>query len=259
MLRLPRSIRLAIAFACVALIAPLAAPADASAEAKGKQAKHASVGAPNRGTLRGGIRLKSTKHLKVREGARTWGLPQLTRALQRAATRVNKKHGRSVLLVGDLSKKGGGELDGHKSHQTGRDADVGFYATNSRGKPITLKRFVAFDGAGKARSGREHPSWPRFDDARNWTFVEALLEDRDANVKYLFVSGALRARLLAYAARKGAPKELIDRASAAMLSPKDADAHDDHFHVRIACPEAMRGTCQDESFVRGNGSADPYD
>lgn len=256
MLRLPRSIRLALAFALVALTAALAAPADAIAEPKDKQAKHASVGAPNRGTLRGGIRLKSSKHLKVREGARTWGLPQLTRALQRAATRVNKKHGRSVLLVGDLSKKGGGSLDGHKSHQTGRDADVGFYATNSRGKPITLKRFIAFDGAGKARG---EPSWPRFDDARNWTFVEALLEDRDASVKYLFVSGALRARLLAYAAKKGAPKELVDRAAAAMISPKEADAHDDHFHVRIACPESMRGTCQDESFVPSGGSSDPYD
>lgn len=256
MLRLPRAIPLALAFAFAALSTPLAAPADALAETTGKQGKHASVGAPNRGTLRGGLRLKSSKHLKVREGARTWGLPQLTRALQRAATRVNKKHGRSVLLVGDLSKKGGGSLDGHKSHQTGRDADVGFYATNSRGKPITLKRFVAFDGAGKARG---EPSWPRFDDARNWTFVEALLEDRDASVKYLFVSGALRARLLAYATKKAAPKELIDRAAAVMISPKEADAHDDHFHVRIACPEATRGTCHEESFVRSGGSADPYD
>ena len=235
------------ALAALALTAMLAVPAG-SAEAKGKASKHLSVGAPNRGTLTGGVRLKSSKHLMVKTGARTWGLRELTRALQRAAVRVNKKHGRSVLLVGDLSKKGGGQLDGHHSHQTGRDADVGFYATNSRGKPVNLKRFVAFDAEGKSKG---EPSWPRFDDARNWTFVEALLTDKDANVRYLFVSRALRARLLAYAAKKKVAQEIVDRAAAAMVSPKEAELHDDHFHVRIACPESMRGSCQEESFARG--------
>ncbi|AKT36543.1 penicillin-insensitive murein endopeptidase [Chondromyces crocatus] len=209
-----------------------------------------SLGAPNRGQLQGGQRLRSTRHLEVRPGARTWGVPQLVQALQRAATSVNKKFGHSVLLVGDLSKQGGGELDGHRSHQTGRDADLGFYATNSRGKPIQLKRFVAFDGAGESRGT---PSWARFDDARNWALVQALLEDRNVNIRYLIVSSGLRTRLLAHAARKKVPKELLDRALATLISPKDS-SHDDHFHIRIGCPETMRGTCIEESFVRSAGS-----
>jgi penicillin-insensitive murein endopeptidase len=38
------------------------------------------------------------------------------------------------------------------------------------------------------------------------------------------------------------------------MSPKEADLHNDHFHVRIACPEAMRGACVEESRSREGGS-----
>ncbi len=32
-----------------------------------------------------------------------------------------------------------------------------------------------------------------------------------------------------------------------MMSPHDADLHDDHVHVRIACPDSMRDVCIEES------------
>jgi penicillin-insensitive murein endopeptidase len=209
-----------------------------------------SVGAPNAGRLEGAVRLKKSKTLHLREGARNWGLPALVRALGHAADAVAKKHRGSVLLVGDLSAKTGGRLDRHNSHQTGRDADVAFYVANSNGKPVAVKHFVAFDGSGR---GRELP-WAHFDDARNWALVEALLKDEKAGVKYLFVTNALRARLLAFAAKKHVSKEMIGRAAAAMMSPPDADMHDDHFHVRIACPDTMQGVCVEESTARGDGA-----
>lgn len=210
-----------------------------------------SIGAPNSGRLSGAALLKQSKQLKQRAGAHSWGLPALVKLLHRAADRVAKKHRGSTLLVGDLSGKTGGHLDGHNSHQTGRDADIGFYVMNSRGKPVATKRFIAFDEHGRARD----LPWASFDDARNWALVQALLEDPQANVRYLFVTNALRARLLAHAAKKNASKELIAKAAAAMMSPKDADVHDDHFHVRIACPESMRGVCVEESSARGDAIA----
>ena len=85
---------------------------------------------------------------------------------------------------------------------------------------------------------------------RNWALVEALLEDKDARVKYLFVCNAVRSRLLAYAAKKKVPKELLARATAAMMNVRDADAHDDHIHVRIACPETMQQACVEEPSAR---------
>ncbi|WP_438033631.1 penicillin-insensitive murein endopeptidase [Sorangium sp. So ce204] len=229
---------------------------DASrAERRGADAderKPLSKGAPNRGRLTGAVRLRSSRHLKTREGARTWGLPVLVKTLRRAAFQVAKKHGDSALLVGDLSARTGGALDGHNSHQTGRDADVGFYVINSKGKNLRTDRFVAFDDEGNAIG----LPGARFDDARNWALVQALLEDRQAGVKYLFVTNALRARLLAHAAKKRVPADLRARAAAAMMSPRDAYLHNDHFHIRVMCPPSMRGACIEESLARPACAAD---
>lgn len=216
--------------------------------AKGAKKKEAarSIGAPNHGHLEGAALLKQGRTLKQRSGAHSWALPQMVKLLHHASAAVARKHKGSVMFVGDLSGKTGGRIDKHGSHQSGRDADVAFYVMNSKGKPLPAKRFIAFDDAGNAR---DVPG-ARFDEARNWALVEALLKDRDAHVRYLFVTNGLRARLLAYAARKHAPKELIERAAAAMMSPPDADLHDDHFHVRIACPESMRDVCVEESTVK---------
>jgi penicillin-insensitive murein DD-endopeptidase len=208
----------------------------------------ASIGAPNSGRLKGAIKLHSSRSLKLREKANAWGLPALVKLLQRAAGKVAKHHAKSVMLVGDLSQKAGGALTGHNSHQTGRDADVGFYIANSKGKAAVLKHFVAFDGAGKSTQ----VAWAQFDDARNWALVEALLTDKDTAVRYIFVSTPLRARVLAYAAKKKVAKDLYARAESVLLSPRDADVHDDHFHVRIVCPEAMKGTCIEEPRAPSN-------
>ncbi len=221
---------------------------------KGSHHGAQSIGAPNAGHLEGGMLLRGSHTLKQKEGSHSWGLPELVHALQRASVKVAKKHRNSVMLVGDLSGRTGGFLERHGSHQTGRDADVGLYVMNSKGKSVNVRHFVAFDSTGK---GRELP-WAVFDDARNWELVEALLQDEKANVRYLFISNPLRARLLAQAVKKKATKELIARAAAAMMSPPEADVHDDHIHVRIGCPESMRGVCIEEAMARvgsGDGGA----
>ncbi|MDI1450175.1 penicillin-insensitive murein endopeptidase [Polyangium sp. 6x1] len=208
-----------------------------------------SSGAPNKGRLYGGEKLASSKSLEVRGGAHAHGLPDLVRVLRRAAAKVSGKHKGSVLYVGDLSAKNGGTLFGHNSHQSGRDADVGFYMVSEKGKHVNPHRFVAFGSDGRARGGEV----VRFDDERNWAFVEALLTDTKTDVRYLFVSAGLRTRLLKYAAKKNVSKDLYTKAASVLMSPADADVHDDHFHVRIACPERMRPTCVEESYLRGGG------
>src|SRR6185503_13822480 len=93
-----------------------------------------SVGAPNKGKLEGASKLRKTKHLVQRTGALQYGLPDLTQLLKRVGERVAKKHAGAVMLVGDLSAKEGGSVRGHNSHQSGRDADIGFFVANSKGK-----------------------------------------------------------------------------------------------------------------------------
>lgn len=211
-----------------------------------------SVGAPNGGKLARGEKLASNRSLEVRGGGHAWGTPELVQVLKRSAAKVRKKHKGSVLFVGDLSAKHGGPLFGHNSHQSGRDADVGFYMKHDDGKQVNPHRFVPFGGDGRARDG----AIVRFDDERNWLFIESLITDPKVDVRYIFISMGLRKRLLTYASqkRKVAP-DLYTKAAAALMSPADVDVHDDHFHVRIACPEKMRPLCVEESYIGRGGHA----
>lgn len=227
---------------------------DKSAESPAESAPKGahSVGAPNGGKLLRGEKLTSNRSVEVRGGGHAWGTPELVGVLKRAAAKVRKKHKGSVLFVGDLSAKRGGPLFGHNSHQSGRDADVGFYMKHDDGKQVNPHRFVPFGGDGRARDG----GIVRFDDERNWLFVEALISDPKIEVRYMFVSSGLRKRLLTYASqKKKVAPDLYTKAAAVLMSPADVDVHDDHFHVRIVCPEKSRGTCVEESYVGRGGNA----
>jgi penicillin-insensitive murein endopeptidase len=206
-----------------------------------------SIGSPNGGRLDGGTRLSEAPYLRVvpyyAESNARWGLPSLVGLIDRAARRVTRKFPDAILSVGDLSRKGGGELDRHHSHESGRDADVGFYLRNAK-KQILPARFVAFSASGTA------PTMPGalFDEARNWAFIEALIDDPVARVSHVFVAAHIRARLLRYAEHIGVGRELRERAAEVMMQPRRA-AHDDHFHVRVACPREQHGTCVEEAIL----------
>ncbi len=198
-----------------------------------------SVGAPNEGSLIGGVRLEPSESLKILPGhERRWGTAELVGMLQRSAERVAKRFPGSVLHVGDLSQRGGGDVDGHRSHESGRDADVAFYVTDSKGKPRAPGIARGFDERGVSQ-GREDV---RFDDRRNWALVEAWLTDPTARVHRIFVAEHLRKRLLDEARRRGVTAAVRARAESALFEPKGL-SHDDHFHVRIGCPDRQAGQC----------------
>jgi len=212
-----------------------------------------SLGSPTDGHLLGGAHLEETPYLRIEpadaSGDVRWGLEPLVDLLDHAARAVRREFADAVLSVGHLSRPGGGEIDRHASHESGRDADVGFYITSFSGKPLYGEHFVAFRGDGTA------PSWPgaHFDDARNWALVSALVGDMRARITHIFVASPLRARLLAYAQKIGAPLALRSRAAELMAQPRGALPHDDHFHVRIGCPSGMDGCIEQPTKPRGKG------
>lgn len=168
-------------------------------------------------------------------GEHHWGLPDLVRLLERSAASVAAAHEGAVLVVGDLSRKEGGRIRGHGSHQTGRDADLGFYLRRD-GESYLASRYHVIDKDGRATTDGA----VRFDDQRNWRLVQALLEDDVAVVQLIFVADHLRKRLLAEGKRQGATKRVLDRAGSVMRQPTRGQRHDDHFHVRIRCPRGQR-------------------
>ncbi len=216
------------------IVCIVASPVDA-AETRSKTPsapRTQSVGSPNEGRLHGGKKLEGSKSLKAARAHR-WGVPSLVGMLERSAARVAKKFPGAVLVVGDLSRKGGGDVDGHRSHESGRDADVGFYMRRGT-KAWAPGQFITIDADGKAAG---YPS-VTFDDARNWALVEAWLTDRGASVQLILVAQHIKQRLLAQARRAGASPELQNRAASLMVHPRRGLPHDNHFHVRVACPRS---------------------
>jgi penicillin-insensitive murein endopeptidase len=164
-----------------------------------------------------------------------YGRPELVRAIQRAAQRVARELPGALLYVGDLSLRNGARTPWHASHRRGTDADLLFYAVDADGLPCDPPHSMpVFDDRGDAvlPDGRVL----RFDVARNWALVKALLRDREARVVRIFVARPLRAQLLAYAFGTDEPRGLIARAAEVLQQPPDSLPHDDHFHVRIAGP-----------------------
>jgi penicillin-insensitive murein DD-endopeptidase len=202
-----------------------------------------SVGAPNDGWQLRPIELKPRKYLKVKQGSesRVYGHPALVKMLDRTSRDIARSAPGSVMLVGDLSSKSGGPLSGHHSHQSGRDADLAFYAKDQKGKSVKLDRFVAFGGDGKAKD----KSGLVFDDHRNWLLVQSWLNDHRAGISFIFISRPLRKRLLDYAAGHPSFKGRVKEAAALMREPARAEAHDDHFHLRISCPKRQDEICRE--------------
>jgi penicillin-insensitive murein endopeptidase len=204
-----------------------------------------SVGYPNAGWQYRAKRLKKNKALSIKSGSRenSYGHPALILMLGRSAKELQRVAPGSVLLVGDISDEDGGPLAGHRSHQSGRDADVGFYALDENGKRVKLDRFVKFGGDGKALDGSGYV----FDDWRNWLLVQSWVRDRRAGLSHIFVSRALRQRLIAYASKQNAFKKYVTEVSALLKQPEEAEPHDDHFHVRVSCPKGQNEICREQS------------
>ncbi len=162
-----------------------------------------------------------------------FGTDELVGTLLRAAARVAREYPHSVLLVGNMSRKGGGDIPVSVSHNSGRDADLPFYAADVRGRSIHKHGFIRFDGRGKG--GRF-----RFDVPRNWAFVRAVLSDTRVQVQWLFMSNPLRALLLEYARAQKEPDWLQARAAAVLGQPGNSSAHAEHFHLRLYCARHER-------------------
>lgn len=204
-----------------------------------------SIGLPNRGRMRSGVELTSTAHLAVRDGPRgaTYGTTEMVGLLQRAAARVAAEHPGPRLLVGDLSRRNGGRLWPHRSHRSGRDADLSFYLLDEDGEPVETTRFVHLrrNGCGRAE-GKKYC----LDAARNWSLLVALLSDPIARIQYVLVTPYLRQRVLAEGERRGAPAEVLERVRLATRPHRGSHSHRSHFHVRIYCAVDDRPGCIDQ-------------
>ncbi len=204
-----------------------------------------SVGHPNDGWQLRAKRLKPNRYIKLKSGSpeRSYGHPSLILMLERSAKELQRVAPGSVLVVGDVSDANGGPLPGHHSHQSGRDADVAFYVLDKNGKSTILDHYVKFGPNGQAVDGSGYV----FDDWRNWLLVQSWVRDTRAGLSHIFISRPLRQRLINYATNQTSFAKYVTEVAALLKQPEDAEPHDDHFHVRVSCPEGQSEICREQS------------
>jgi penicillin-insensitive murein DD-endopeptidase len=222
-----------------------------------------SCGSTNRGSLSAPARLDPEGDAWFKPAA--WekrglhfGTDELVGVIQRAARKVAAQYPGSTLGVADLSKVAGGAAVGHASHQSGRDADILFYAIDKAGNYVFPDSAMPmYEANGRATSAEAPVNKPKirqrwFDLRRNWALVRALIEDRNANVVAIFVAGGIEKWLLDYARAIGESPRVIERAQFILVSPKGTRAHRDHMHIRVACApdDVAAGRCSDDNAPR---------
>jgi len=202
-----------------------------------------SIGTTSRGCLQGAATLPVSGpgyEVKCLGRNRRYGHPNLIAYVKRLGARVRRAK-LGLIVVGDLSQpRGGPTPSGHRSHQTGLDADMGYAA------PAGVR-------AGHlSRRAREHLSPLAVLDLKThemtpaWTpaVVKLLaLAAADPAVDRIFVNPAIKKLLCEAPATAKAPWQ-------ARLRPWWA--HHDHFHVRLKCP-ADSPLCVPQETPRDDG------
>ena len=177
------------------------------------------------GFLKNPIALESSDRYKTRKG-RNWGVPEMIEAIQQAVDEVHANHPKTKkLVIGDLSRKRGGHFPPHLSHQSGRDADIGYYL-KGKYQPEYLQKIGA----------------RQLDVERTWTFLYSFL--KEDKVQYIFMDYRLQRPLYKYlkSVIKLPPKQLrrylsYPRRSGGII--RHLKGHADHLHVRFYAPQSI--------------------
>lgn len=182
----------------------------------------ASIGSPTSGALFGGLQLQGGEGIAL-AGGHPWGTASVIQSIERAVREVRRCYEATPKLsVGDISRQHGGWLRPHRSHQSGLDADLGYYY----------------------RSG---PAWfvpatsETLDVERTWALVRALIGG--GNVEYLFMDVSVQRLLIAHLETSPDDRHLaselfeLDGNKDALI--RHVRGHQTHFHVRFTDSKAI--------------------
>ena len=216
-----------------------------------------SVGQANRGRLQGREKMdlkgRSWRFLPaIRQRGTYYGTFALVRLLEDASEAVAAEFPGALLEIGNIGRADGGPVTQSKSHQTGRDVDIAFFALDRKGRSRPTGRMLRYDA--NLRAGPHS-----FDVARNWALVKALIQSERTVVQWLFVSSPIRTALLKHARQQQEPQKLIRLAGAVLHQPGDSAAHADHMHIRIFCSDWDRSCgCRDYGPERSSLARDNF-
>jgi murein endopeptidase len=185
-----------------------------------------SIGLPHAGEIKGAMPLPNGPGRRITaERWKTWGTVHTVRALDRVLRSWASEHPDwPDVLVGNLSARFGGALEPHKSHQSGRDVDLGYIAKN-HSRDLRWQKMNASN----------------LDSEKTWALLKAL--KRDTNVEVIYMDRTIQRLLLKHAQRTNTLRrdqlskwlEVAPGARRGSTLIRHVPQHQDHFHVRFAC------------------------
>lgn len=183
-----------------------------------------SIGLPNNGRLLNGVRMEESPLFEIVAPDYSWGTKEMVEFLKIAAAEVQREHpGTPPLHLGHISKKSGGYLSPHLSHQSGRDVDLGYYYSAKR-------------------AWYRRATWSNLDTPRTWSLVKALILKTD--VELILIDASIQTLLRKHAEQIGEDKAWLQRVfKGGAERPaiiRHARGHATHMHVRFFSPEAQR-------------------
>ncbi len=185
------------------------------------QALTASYGRPYGGHLENGVPFPTQfPGYKLREESRTYTTPEVIGALLDAIEAVRTEFPDTCdVYLGDFSSTNGGSAIHHRSHQNGRDVDVGMYAKGNR----PLDQLVSMNES-------------NLDAAKTWCLIENII--RSQRVQYIFLDKSVQRILYDYAVSRGYEQAYLDRIFGNVRGSliQHVRNHVDHFHVRFFTP-----------------------
>mgnify|MGYP001035362814 CR=1 FL=1 len=182
-----------------------------------------SIGTAHSGVLIAGVRMPEGPNWQLTNPGLAWGTKETVDALAHAIDAVAARFPDTPpLFIGDISAKRGGHLPPHVSHQSGRDADVGYYLTEPA-RPYTTATAANLDRA------------------RTWHLLRTLIVDSDVDL--ILVDTQIQRLLKAHALSIGEDPAWLDqifqvggKSSRPIIF--HAKGHANHFHVRFYSPVA---------------------
>jgi penicillin-insensitive murein endopeptidase len=170
---------------------------------------------------------------------RFYAHPQLIHFIEELGLNVHQNK-LGVILVGDLSQpRGGPSLTGHMSHQTGLDADIWFSQPKEPSANLTLYERESVSALSVL--GREKNEL----NAETWTPREKKILQMAAQnegVDRIFVTPWVKRDLCS---------SVKGKAWLGKLRPWWG--HDDHFHVRLKCPQGSQKCVTQAPVSAGDG------
>ena len=131
-----------------------------------------SIGTPDAGLLLNPVPFPEGAFWKVREPRESWATHETIDFVVTAIEAVEARYpGSPRLVIGDLSNPEGGRIDRHRSHQAGRDADIGLYYRSGEVQDFRTARPKELDAT------------------RTWALVRALVTDTD--IERIFIDLSL--------------------------------------------------------------------